>query len=43
MLILVSGSGQVTSTTVSGSTGNCVVDSNLLPHSVGSPGQGATG
>ena len=43
MLIKVSGSVQVTSTTVPGSTGNCVVVSNLLPHSVGSPVQGATG
>ena len=43
MLIKVSGSEQVTSTTVPGSTGNCVVVSNLLPHSVGSPVQASTG
>ena len=36
MLIYISGSEQVTSTTVPGSTGNCVVVSNLLLHSVGS-------
>ena len=43
MLIIVSGSEQVTSTTVPGSTGNSVVVSNLLPHSVGSPLQASTG
>ena len=43
MLIYISGSEQVTSTTVPGFTGNCIVVSNLLSHSVGNPGQASTG
>ena len=43
MLIYITGSEQVTSTTVPGSTGNCVVVSSLFSHSVGNPGQTLTG
>ena len=38
-MFLATGSEQVTSTTVPGFTGNCVVVSSLFSHSVGSPVQ----